>query len=589
MTRRLIAFLAFILSLVTSTAASGQVTVIFYARDEMIGHAFVRFTGTMTGPNGPIQIDEAWGFYPMEPVWPLSYQWASLREDSAELAKSTAFLRVTIPEERYNAIKQGFSNWLPQTGGGYNLMVQNCVHFARSVALQAGLNVQTLGNTPMLPQAFVHQLVLLNPQVAGLPGHVPGTVPPDLLESALNNWAHIASGRGGLSGQQLRYTSAIAKRHSEMEAARQTLVREQQTAANNLRIDSLTRAAAEIRARSARQANINDAEFAQLQEEIRRFEDGIRNGTTTVQVPIGGTGSSNQGSSGSDADGTIVAPLPDPCDFFPCERRPQQHGPQFSIPSPQPALSEEFRLRLAGTSAPQAGRNVVHVGNVLPGQTVNVEVEVENLAAEPRRVAVFTEGQVALQVGTGQSSVPLNVYDFSGGQVRTIRLRLQIPSARNGRVSPVETAPQLIVMQDGAIVQELFFAYNLYLREEVDIVISSGAVATGSGEDWSPDYELCSGTDMFGYRLAEVVSFGLRTLDDQHYRDCSSWGRCSGTYPHARYGTCFSFAAQGHEKRNRPFDSDVGRYGFSVEGTLSARYRLQRPASRWLTAADVRR
>jgi hypothetical protein len=580
-------------------SARAVITVTFYAHNynylspHGTPHAFIWFSGTLNDGSHPISINEGWGFAPNDDKIHLSFQPGMVGPEPGELSGSTAYLRTTIPDAKYRELVSRFPEW-QGPGDTYNLALQNCVHFTAWVAREVGLQ------TPLLvvpePTTFMRSLISLNPGKAAVGNLPPGSMTPDQLRDALNNWDEISTQRAAYAADQSTYMTAASDKFRPLERERQTLVQTQRDESQRVRSENMTRMSAQNRARSADQARLNARDYAQVQAQIRNFEDRIRQ-ATSITIPLGaGNGGASNPSQSGDGAATIVAPLPDPCQFFQCNRPGPSHSPDqrkllqprsaTSAPPAAQPLVQEFRASVGGTAAPDAARNILHLGNLLPGQSVDVDLTLDHLLGEDTFVAYFSEGGLRLRPQP-PGDLPRNVHHFRGSGSAIISLTFTAPTLAEIAQPDALPVARLVVTHHGIIKQEIFISYDLYPQEQVDFTFNTGSVSTGSGERWSPNYELCSGPRIFGYSLLEIVSHEVRSDRSDHPRECGSWTNCS-LYQDPGAGTCFVFSAQGHDKRNRPFSDDVGRYGFTVQGSLTARFRLDRPPPTWLSERDFR-
>lgn len=174
MTRRLLRSLgpALLLALIAGQAWA-EVTVTFYAhpgarvRDGylLFPHAYVHAEGTVDATGEPV--DWSAGFTAKSPGPHLLFVRGDgevQKPDARYVDEGQPFLRVTLDDAGWHALKSRAEWWSTPEGSVYDLRRRNCITFIADLARVAGL--QTAREPSMKPGSFLEATAALNPAAA---------------------------------------------------------------------------------------------------------------------------------------------------------------------------------------------------------------------------------------------------------------------------------------------------------------------------------------------------------------------------------------------------------------------------------------
>lgn len=169
---RLIPLIALALSLIAGQAWAA-VTVTFYAHPGarvrggylLFPHAYIHATGTLDDTGDAV--DWAAGFTAKNPGPQLLFArdiGVVLQPDPRYVGEGKPYLRLTVSDEAYRAIRARADWWNGPEGSVYDLRRRNCITFIADLARLAGL--QTAREPSMKPGTFLEATAALNPDAA---------------------------------------------------------------------------------------------------------------------------------------------------------------------------------------------------------------------------------------------------------------------------------------------------------------------------------------------------------------------------------------------------------------------------------------
>lgn len=153
--------------------AWAAVTLTFYAhpgarvRDGylLFPHAYVQATGTLDDTGDAV--DWAAGYTARDPgPHLLLVRGVGLVEhpDARYIGEGQAFLRLTVDDATYRAVRARADFWSTPEGSVYDLRRRNCISFVADLARVAGL--RTASEPSMKPGTFLEATAALNPEAA---------------------------------------------------------------------------------------------------------------------------------------------------------------------------------------------------------------------------------------------------------------------------------------------------------------------------------------------------------------------------------------------------------------------------------------
>lgn len=163
---------ALLLSLVAGQAWAA-VTVTFYAHPGarvrggylLFPHAYVNATGTLDETGEPV--NWAAGFTAKNPGPQLLFARGAgvvQEPDARYVGEGKPYLRLTVTDAAYRAIRARADWWAGPEGSTYDLRRRNCITFIADLARLAGL--RTAGEPSMKPGTFLEATAALNPAAA---------------------------------------------------------------------------------------------------------------------------------------------------------------------------------------------------------------------------------------------------------------------------------------------------------------------------------------------------------------------------------------------------------------------------------------
>lgn len=182
-------FLGLLIALVAGSAWA-EVTLTFYAhpgarvRDGylLFPHAFVHATGTLDD-TGDV-VDWSAGFTARNPGPQLLFvrgAGAVEHPDPRYVSEGKPYLRLTVSDQAYRAVRERAQWWGSPEGSVYDLRRRNCITFIADLARVAGL--RTAGEPSMKPGTFLEATAALNPAAAWREQAEEAPVPTILTES----------------------------------------------------------------------------------------------------------------------------------------------------------------------------------------------------------------------------------------------------------------------------------------------------------------------------------------------------------------------------------------------------------------------
>jgi S1-C subfamily serine protease len=226
-----------------------------------------------------------------------------------------------------------------------------------------------------------------------------------------------------------------------------------------------------------------------------------------------------------------------------------------------------YAMQLNGQPAVVGRAFTVDLGTVEEGKAVSVPLAVR-LVSGKRHVTVAS------------APAPLSVTSEAGGDFEltsdrpvNLTLRLDNPSVDGMQ----EREVRLLLPKDGTPDSGPPLTVTVRWRAmkgTVEVPASSGARASGRGQDFSPQYEVCANAPADGDYIVKSGTFSL-TGD----RACGAWSSCLPLVEERKY--CMAFTLQGHDECLGPFSScDPTR---NSEGHVRAVFKL-RPSTPRLIA-----
>lgn len=164
--------LGFLLALVAGHAWA-EVTVTFYAHPGarirggylLFPHAYVHAEGALDATGEPV--DWSAGFTARSPGPQLLFvrgRGVVASPDARYVDEGQPFLRVTLDDAGWRALRERADWWNSPEGSVYDLRRRNCITFIADLARVAGL--QTAPEPSMKPGAFLEATAALNPEAA---------------------------------------------------------------------------------------------------------------------------------------------------------------------------------------------------------------------------------------------------------------------------------------------------------------------------------------------------------------------------------------------------------------------------------------
>lgn len=163
---------ALVLVLVSGPAWAA-VTLTFYAhpgarvRDGylLFPHAYVHAVGALDATGEPV--DCAAGFTARNPGPQLLFtrgRGEVVSPDARYVGEGVPYLRLTVSDDAYRAIRERADWWGGEEGSVYDLRRRNCITFVADLARLAGL--RTAREPSMKPGGFLEATAVLNPEAA---------------------------------------------------------------------------------------------------------------------------------------------------------------------------------------------------------------------------------------------------------------------------------------------------------------------------------------------------------------------------------------------------------------------------------------
>jgi hypothetical protein len=162
-----------LLLLLIAGPAWAEVTLTFYAhpgarvRDGylLFPHAFVHATGSLDDTGDAV--DWSAGYTARDPGPQLLFVrgvGVVTYPDARYVGEGKAYLRLTISDAAYRAMRERADWWSSPEGSVYDLRRRNCISFIADLARVVGL--QTAAEPSMKPGTFLEATAALNPQAA---------------------------------------------------------------------------------------------------------------------------------------------------------------------------------------------------------------------------------------------------------------------------------------------------------------------------------------------------------------------------------------------------------------------------------------
>lgn len=160
------------LALIASQAWAA-VTVTFYAHpgarvrggELLFPHAYVHAEGTLDATGEPV--DWSAGFTALSPGPQLLFsrgRGVVTAPDARYVNEGHPFLRLTLDDDTWRALKARAEWWNSREGSVYDLRRRNCISFVADLARVAGL--RTAPEPSMKPGTFLEATAALNPEAA---------------------------------------------------------------------------------------------------------------------------------------------------------------------------------------------------------------------------------------------------------------------------------------------------------------------------------------------------------------------------------------------------------------------------------------
>lgn len=180
-------WLALTLALIAGPALA-EVVLTFYAHPGarvrggylLFPHAYVQATGSLDDTGDAV--DWAAGFTAKSPGPQLLFaRGAGVVDypDARYVGEGKPYLRLTISDAAYRAVRERAAWWASPEGSVYDLRRRNCISFIADLARVAGL--RTAAEPSMKPGTFLEATAALNPEAAW---REPEAVAPPPTESA---------------------------------------------------------------------------------------------------------------------------------------------------------------------------------------------------------------------------------------------------------------------------------------------------------------------------------------------------------------------------------------------------------------------
>ena len=166
--------------------ALAEVTMTFYAHpgarirggNLLFPHAYVHATGSLDDTGDPV--DWAAGFTALNPGPQLLFARGAgvvAQPEPRYIAEGRAYLKMTVEDSVYRAIRARADWWGSPEGSVYDLRRRNCISFIADLARVAGL--ATAAEPSMKPGTFLEATAALNPAAAGAEGEPLIAVDPE--------------------------------------------------------------------------------------------------------------------------------------------------------------------------------------------------------------------------------------------------------------------------------------------------------------------------------------------------------------------------------------------------------------------------
>lgn len=576
-------------------------------------HAFASFSGQKA--DGTI-VNETWGFAPAPTGSGGVWEWAvgvvtgtpgDVTGNDHYLADGTPYIEVPVSDSKFSELSTIKDKW-NSAGSDYYAINRNCINFVNTLAGAAGLQTPMEGIF-LDPTYYYNRLSSLNPSMAYKPTYTQADLESLTRGAGMRGAASYAN-----SVAQAGYGHAVDNQWLTAEYYRRARDQKLQSRRQSERESVAGRYSSQNYRAAVDQAQKNSSEAAAVQRGIDDFENTIRAGATPTSggtwTSGGGWGSGSPGGGSSTGSGSGVPAQTPPagsCYFIECMSTtvPQPQHFNYRLNSrlglnrvnaigvrettqPDPATGGTMlAFTMGNVAAPISSRQVIHLGNLLPGEKRSVTVRVSLVGAERGLFAVFSSGNTSFKVRPA-TDMPANVFLLGRGYVgEDLQIEVSVP---NKPPAPGEAsaADRVTIAQNGVIVGEIYLTYDLYPAIRTAGTMHTGRLASGFGEDWGPDYVLCSGPPPLNFTIESITRELHNLTMPEHERACDKgWTRCEPYQGQTGDGQCVKFQAQGHEKHDKPFDKDVGISGIDFEASMTVTYQLARPEARWVAASEI--
>ncbi|MFA5952469.1 MAG: hypothetical protein WC807_19555 [Hyphomicrobium sp.] len=546
--------------------------IVFYARPHLVvapdetdegPHSFIRLEGEYKG----IKNDTFYGFTTDASLGKALFTPANgsvyacqAKPDEPDCADNMGryYISKAIDDLTYERLLTKIQNW-GDTFTSYNVLLQNCVHFADDLARTAGLQTPPSA-TFKEPETYLRELVAANPSLTRTPvspEHNADWLAQHAPYERLDYKDATRKAQDGYLSRMLRglkshwswRTNQLSQRIKSDDAKRESIWFQDRVRNSATSFGQIAR---------------EDA----IRSEVANQAGELKTRAHPVEQPWINPGGGQTASAGQ-------------CDFGFC----------LGTQAPPPAkrynlnLQELLLFRLSDADDwRDEHRLIIDLGNHLPGETVRIRLDLYSRYHTPSMFVFFADGDVTLEKlyyswfekeGVESLRVPTNVLPLRPEQRSSLNIEVKVPTVQ----APSNAAPRLLVYQGQNLIKEIYFEYDLFSVESGELKLRQDGLSSGLGKEWG-QFALCLGPPPTAYQVRERF-FGLYGIFDNQERSCSSANPYGTGYVNCQWvndsdgNPCFAFEVQGHDPGQCAGCSWV-RERINVTASLRAVYQLKR-------------